>query len=158
MPRKQHIVRLTGADRKTLRQMVRHGRRAANTIQRARILLQTDAGYGGPGLTDAQIATALETTTRTVARVREAWCATGWDALERKPRATPPTPPKLDSAAEARLIALACSTPPTGYAHWTMQLLATRAMEVEIVATISRETVRRTLKKTSSSPGVSPGL
>jgi transposase len=146
MPRKQHIVRLTGADRKQLQQIVRHGRRAANTIQRTRILLQTDAGRSGPALTDVQVARAVDCSARTVARVRVAWCTAGWAALERKVRRTPPTPPKLNSAQEARLIAIACSQPPDGYARWSLRLLADRAVELEVVDTISRETVRRTLK------------
>lgn len=153
MSRKQHRVRLAAADRTRLRQMIRQGRQSAWVLQRARILLQADASASGPGLTDAQVAAAVDVSARTVARVRAAWCARGWEALARTRRRTPPVPPKLDGAAEARLIAVACSRPPAGTARWTLRLLAKRVVELEIVEAISHETVRRTLKKTTSSPG-----
>jgi transposase len=153
MPRKQHIVRLTEADRTTLRAMVRHGQQSAWVLQRARLLLQTDSHTTGPGLSDAAAAAAVAVSSRTVARTRAAWCTRGWAALERRPRSAPPTPAKLDQAQETRLIALACSTPPAGIARWSLRLLAARAIEIELVETISHETVRQVLKKTYSSLG-----
>lgn len=157
MPRKQHVVRLTAQDRATLRGMIRHGHQAAWVLQRARILLQTDAAPAGPGLTDAQVAAAVEVSPRTVARVREVWCHRGWGALTRQVPAHPATPRKLDGAQEARIVAMACSTPPDGAARWTLRLLAKRAVELEIVDSLSHESVRLLLKKTTSSPGASPG-
>ncbi|HWV36839.1 MAG TPA: helix-turn-helix domain-containing protein [Thermomicrobiales bacterium] len=158
MSRKQYHIRLTGADRVKLRQIIHAGRSAARRLDRARILLLADTGTAGPALTDREVATAVDVSSRTVARVRMAWCIQGWEALERKVRATPPTPPRLDGDQEAHLIAIACSTPPAGYARWSLRLLADRVVEQEIVEAISYETVRQVLKKTTSSRGVSSGM
>lgn len=141
-----------------MRQVVHTGRSSARRLDRARILLLADTGTAGPARTDVAIAASVDVSARTVARVRAAWCTTGWDALERKTRTTPPTPPKLDGAQEAHLSAVACSTPPDGYARWSLRLLAAHVVEQGSVAAISPETVRQTLKKTISSPGVSSGL
>lgn len=157
MPRKQHIVHLSVADRQTLRRMVQHGHQPAWVLQRARILLHADTGAAGPCWSDAAVAHAVDVAPRSVARVRAAWCTRGWAALQRTPRAAP-TPPKLDAASAARLVALACSTPPDGAARWSLRLLATRAAEAGIVESISHETVRQTLKKTRSNRGAPSAL
>lgn len=156
MPRKQHIVRLSSEDRTKLQQLVRHGHQSAWTLQRARIVLKADAGTGGPALTDEVVAEAVGVTTRTVARVRAAWCGRRWAALERVARAPQANPAKLDGAQHARIVAVACSTPPAGFARWTLRLLAKHVVELEIVDAISHESVRLVLKKTTSSPGVAP--
>lgn len=153
MSRKQHIVKLTPAERAELRQLIAAGIAPARTQARARILLKADASVTGPRWTDAAIATALEVSARTVARVRATFASEGLSAaLQRRPRSAT-TPRKLDAAAEAQLVALACSTPPAGRARWTLRLLAGRLVELEIVEAIAPETVRQTLKKTSLSRG-----
>lgn len=153
MSRKQHIVHLTVTERAALHQLIATGHTAAHTQNRARILLKADAGVAGPRWTDAAIAAALETSSRTVARVRAQFASAGLAAtLQRQPRSAT-TPHKLDAAAEAQLVAIACSQPPPGRARWTLRLLSARLVELRIVASIAPETVRQTLKKTSSSRG-----
>ncbi len=153
MPRKQHIVRLRGDDRRTLTRMIRVGHRSAWSVQRARILLLADAATPGPVRSDAAVADALGVATRTVARTRAAWCAQGLVCLTRKPQDRPSVPPKLSPAQALQLAAVACTAPPPGYARWSLRLLTKRIIELEIVDAIAPETVRQTLKKTLSSPG-----
>lgn len=149
----QHVVRLTPDERAELKGLIAAGTAPARTQTHARILLKADRAGGGRPWTDAQIAEALEISRRTVARVRAAYCAGGL------PRAVPRQPPRrvyarrLDGAAEAQLIALACAPPPAGYARWSLRLLADRLVELAIVDHIAPETVRTTLKKTRSSRG-----
>lgn len=153
MPSKQHIVRLSLAERATLQQLIARGSSPARMLARARILLKADAGARGPRFTDCAVANAVEVSPRTVARVRATYAAHGLEAaLQRRPRSSN-TPRKLDSALEAQLIAIACSTPPDGRAHWTLRLLANRMVELELVSSIAPETVRKTLKQTFSNPG-----
>lgn len=156
MPRKQYIVRLTQQDRRLLQQQLRTGQRSAWSLERARILLATDAGQAGPAHTDAAVAEQVGVAERTVARVRAAWAAEGLGCLRRKVRATPPVPPLLSSEQELEIAAIACTTPPPGYARWSLRLLADRVVVVGIVERISYETVRQTLKKTACAPGRSP--
>jgi transposase len=120
---------------------------------RAQILLKADVGEGGPGWTDARIAEAFDVGLSTVHRQRQRLVEEGLEAaLARKP-SRQARPRKLDGEKEARLIAVACAKAPEGYARWTMRLLADRLVELKVVEAISDETVRRTLKKTRSSPG-----
>lgn len=151
MPRMQHQVTLSRADRDHLTGLIRRGTASAYTQRRARVLLKTDRG--GPRLTDAQVADACEVSPRLVARARAAWCADGRQSLMRTPRVTPGRASLLDPAQETRLIAAACGTPPPGQARWSLRQLAERVVELEITDTISHETVRQTLKKTTSSRG-----
>jgi hypothetical protein len=154
MPRKQHIVRLTAAERAALTRQLNAGAWTAHHLMRARIVLKADAGAAGPRLTDRQIAEAVEVSARTVARTRADFAAGGVvRALTRQPRRAT-TPRLLDQAAEQRLIAVATSLPPAGFARWSLRLLATKVVELEIAPHICAETVRQTLKKTCSSPGV----
>jgi transposase len=149
MPAKRYVVTLTAAEREQLEALVRSGRRSARTITRARILLLTDQGEGGPGWEDRRAAEALGCGHRTVERVRERFVLSGLDAaLTAKARAHPPRDRVLDGAAEARLIALACSATPDGRKDWTLRMLADKLVELEVVEAVSYETVRRTLKKT----------
>jgi hypothetical protein len=149
MPAKRYVVTLTAAERGELEAVVRSGRRSARTITRARILLLADQGDTGPGWEDRRVAEALGCGHRTVERIRERFVAEGLDAaLTAKARAHPPREPVLDGAAEARLIALACSATPDGRKAWALRVLADKLVELEVVETISHETVRRTLKKT----------
>jgi transposase len=153
MPRKQHVVRLTPAERAELRALVATGVIPARTQTHARILLKCDAGTAGPRWSDAQVAAAVDVSARTVARVRARFSAQGLAAaLARKPPDRVYRR-KLDRAQEARLVAIACTAPPPGQARWSLRLLAQRLVELEVVAGISPETVRATLKKTPSSRG-----
>lgn len=149
------IVRLTDEQREGLDDIVRNGHSAAKRITHARILLLSDADHPLGRYTDEQIARQLGVHEKTVARTRKHFVRGGQSlALERKQRQTPPIQPKLDGAGEATLVALCCSPAPAGRVHWTMQLLADELVKRKLVVSISRETVRTTLKKTSSSPGV----
>ena len=151
--RERFTVTLTAEERGDLGRLVTTGRHAARTLSHARVLLQTDAGPQGPGWTDAQIRDALGVSERTVARIRRAFVDEGLDAaLHRRPRAVP-RPRKLDGRAEAQLIALQCSPPPTGYDRWTLQLLTDRFVALGVSPPVSDETVRRVLKQTRSSRG-----
>ena len=148
---KKYIVRLSEAERQELLQLTTTGRAAAYKIKHAHILLQVDAD--GPHWSDRQVATAFRCHENTVRNVRQRCVEEGFEAaLARKPQASPSRARLLDGAQEARLIALRCSQPPLGQAQWTLQLLADKLVELAVVATISYETVRRTLKKTLSSP------
>lgn len=147
---KKYIVRLEQEERETLKKLVRGGKAAARKITRARVLLKADAGTGGPGWTDQQIAEALEVGVRTVENVRRRCVEEGLEAaVVDKPRPDRPWQRKLDGAGEAKLIALSCSDPPSGRARWTLELLGDALVTLEVTDSISYETVRRTLKKTS---------
>jgi hypothetical protein len=147
---KKYIVTLTAEERQDLLDLIAAGKAAAGKLAHARVLLKADAADGGPAWPDGRIAEALEVSSATVERVRQRFVEQGLEAaLVRKPQDRPSRPPALDGRAEARLIALACSTPPDGRRGWTMRLLADKRVELEVVPTISDETVRRALKKTS---------
>ena len=151
---KRYKVTLDVDERQHLHDLIAAGQAAARELTHARILLKADAADGGPAWPDHRIADALEVSTATVERVRQRFVEQGLDAaLDRKQRERPHREIKLDGRAEARLIALACSPPPEGRAVWTMQLLADKLVELEVVDSISDETVRLALKKTRSSPG-----
>jgi hypothetical protein len=144
---KKYIVRLTPEEREGLEKTVKKGKGAASRIKHANILLKADAD--GPAWCDERIADAFSVHPLTVRNVRERTVLEGLDAaLNPKRRATPPTAPILDGAGEARVIALACSTPPEGRTRWTLHLLADKIVELKIADAISHETVRKTLKKT----------
>jgi transposase len=144
----KYVVRLTDDDRRTLERMVRSGKHPARTLVHARILLKADAAKGSPGWDDAAIADALDCGVRTVARVRTKYAQGGLDLALHRKKPTGRQYRKLDGNQEARLVALACSTPPAGRARWTLKMLADRLVELEVVEAVSDETVRRTLKKT----------
>jgi len=145
---KKYIVRLAAEERIELEAMVKKGKAAAYKIKHANILLAADVN--GPAWPDRQIAEVLSCHLRTVENVRRRLVLDGLAAaLQRKKQAQPSHPPKLDGKGEARLIALACSSPPEGRDRWTLKLLAERLVELEVVDSISDQTVRRTLKKTN---------
>jgi transposase len=151
---KKYKVTLTAEEREQLQEMIAAGKASAKKLAHARVLLKADASDGGPAWDDARIAQAVEVSTRTVERVRQCFVEQGFEAaLIRKKQARPSRERKLDGAAEARLTALACSQPPDGRDCWTMQLLADTLVELQVVDSVSDETVRRTLQKTRSSPG-----
>jgi transposase len=151
---KKYKVTLTAEERQQLSALVASGKAAAKKLTHARILLKADAAPGGSAWTDDRIAEALDVSTDTVGRVRQRFVEQGLEAaLVRKKQDRPSRERKLDGRAEARLIALACSAPPDGRKEWTMQLLADRLVELEVVESVCDETVRRTLKKMRSSHG-----
>jgi len=152
MAAKKYIVELDAAERERLNALISKGKAPARTILKARILLKTNQGEGGPGWLDAEIVEALDTNATMVSRVREAFVTEGLDAvLTRKKRETPPTPPIFDGEAQAKLTALACSEPPAGHARWSIRLLAEHVVERRIVPAAHFNTVGRALKKTTSS-------
>jgi transposase len=149
----KYVVRLTSEERDELQGIVGRGKVAAMKRRRAQVLLKADAGAEGSGPTDMEVAAALEVGTATIHRVRRAYVEQGLHAaIERQPQRAQPRL-KLDGAAEAQLVAVACSPAPSGKARWTLQLLGDKLVELHVVESISRECVRQTLKKTSSSRG-----
>ena len=151
--KKKYIVTLTEAERQMLQAMLSRGKAAARKLAHARILLKADATAGGPRWNDETIAEGLEVGRVTVERVRKEFVEEGLEAAleRRKPRRQYRR--TLDGDGEAHLVALACPKPPEGRSRWTLQLLADRMVQLEYVDEISYQTVRRTLKKTSSSLG-----
>lgn len=149
--RKKYPVVLADAERHELERLIAAGTAPARTLTHARILLKANQRAGGPAWVDERIAEAVEVSQPTVARVRKQYVEEGLAAaLNRRPPAREYRR-KLDGTQEAHLIALACSTPPPGQARWSLRLLADRLVELDIVATLSHQTVARTLKKTRSS-------
>lgn len=154
MPEKKYLVTLTADERTYPDALIRKGKAAALVLARARVLLKADQADGGPAWDGARIAEAVGVGERTVARVRQRFGERGFEAcLQRKPQDRPGRERKLDGAAEARLVAIACSTAPDGRAEWTTPLLADQLVELAVVDALSDETVRRTLKKMRSSRG-----
>ena len=146
---KRYRVTLTRPERQELQQLISRGKADARKLAHARILLQADEAEGGPRRTDEQIASALDASTRTVERVRERFVEQGLDAALLPRPSKRVYARKLDGRQEAKLVALACSKPPAGKARWTLRLLADEMVELEVVESLSHETVRQTLKKTS---------
>jgi len=147
MPAKKYIVDLTSEERRKLLELTRKGKQSVRKVRRARILLKADEGWK-----DREITAALDTSSTTVERTRKRFVEGGLEkALNEDPR--PGQKRKLDGRGEAHLIALACSQAPAGHSHWTLRLLADKLVELDVVDSISHETVRQTLKKTHSSPG-----
>ena len=149
------IVRLDGPERQELETLLATPRVAAERVLRARVLLKADEGPGGPAWPDTQIAEAFEISVSKVQRLRQRLVEEGLTAALVRHPSPQLRPRKLDGVGEARLVTLACSAPPAGRARWTLQLLADQLVVLNVVDTISDETVRATLKKTRSSPGVS---
>ena len=145
---KKYIVRLTDEERKVCEEVIKSQKGKSEKLRRAQILLKADVE--GPGWKDEKISEAVGCRIRTVENVRMQLVREGFEtALQRKKRAMPPTAPLLDGVGEAKLIAMRLGKPPTGYGRWTLRLLADQLVELEIVESISPETVRKTLKKTA---------
>lgn len=153
MPAKRYKVSLTNEEREELTQLVSKGKTNARKITRARILLLADEKQEPSGWIDARIAEALGISSRTVERIRQTCVEEGVEAALNHKRPKRTRSRVLDGEAEARLVQLACSEAPDGRERWTMQMLADKLIELEIVETVSDETVRTTLKKTHSNPG-----
>ena len=154
---KRYVVRLSVAEREQLDRLIQTGKRAAREVLKARILLKADEA--SEGWSDSQIAAALDTSIDTVARTRQRLVEDGLAAAltrqhspaSARQRIFKPAPAKAGGAAEAKLIALACSEPPKGRARWTLKLLEAAVVELNIVKRASDNTIGRTLKKTRSS-------
>ena len=145
---KKYIVRLADEEQAICEATVKKETGKSEKLRRATILLKADGD--GPAWNDTEISEWVGCRRQTVEKVRQAFVLEGFEgALVRKKRATPPTPKLLDGAAEAKLIAMRLGKPPAGYGHWTLRLLADQMAELEIVDSISPETVRQTLKKTA---------
>ena len=144
---KKYIVRLSDAEREVLETLARKFKGTSQKVRRAQVLLKADAD--GPAWIDSRIAEAFGCRRQTVETLRRRFVEAGFqETLEGKKRVTPPTQKLLDGEQEAKIIATRLGPPPPGYANWTLRLLARKVVELEIVETISHETVRRTLKKT----------
>ena len=154
----KYRVTLTAGERQGLEQMVSSGKAAARKLTHARILLLADDSLGQEHA-DEQIGAALGTSLRTVSRVRHQLVTQGLDfALLRRRQPPRPDKVKIKGDIEQRLVELACSDPPQGRCHWTLQLLADELVVLGLVDRVGIETVRQALKKTTSSPGSSrPG-
>ena len=149
---KKYIVTLNDEEREQLNALIHKGKHRAGQLVRARILLKADTWEAGEGWSDSQIALALDTSIATVARTRQQLVEQGFDAvLTRKHSPASARQRIFDGAAEAKLIALACSDPPKGRVRWTLTLLETAVVELNIVDRASDNTIGRTLKKTFSS-------
>jgi hypothetical protein len=144
---KKYILKLTAEERDELSRLVRRGNVAGWKLQRAQALLKCDQGPDGPAWTDERIADAFGVTTRSLESWRKRAVEHGPMALLQRKRRTASAVPKLGGENEARLTALACSQPPRGLARWSLRLLAGRLVELEVVDSVSHETVRRALKK-----------
>jgi transposase len=148
---KKYIVRLTAEEQAHLAQMIRSGKATARALLHARILLKADSSPEAPAWSDEAIREALEVHETTVARVRQRFVEEGLEAALRPHSSTRQYVRKLDGKTEAHLIALACGPVPAGQAKWTLRLLADKLVELQHVPSISHETVRQALKKTSCS-------
>ena len=145
---KKYVVRLSEEERRVCQGIIKTLKGSSQKFRRAQILLKADAD--GPGWSDVKIAEAFDCRVQTIENVRKRLVTEGFDlALNGQKRQEPPTRPKLDGEAEAQLIAMRLGKPPVGYGHWTLQLLADELVALEVVESISHETVRKTLKKTA---------
>jgi transposase len=150
---KKYRVVLAPEQRQTLESLIRTGSAPAQTQSHARILLKADCGADGAAWGDAAIAQACDVSIPTVERVRRAFVTRGLDAALQRKRWVGPSRRKLDGQQEAHLVALTCSPPPDGAERWTLALLADKLVTLNVVASITPETVRRVLKKTNSNRG-----
>src|ERR1019366_530897 len=150
---KRYVVKLNDEERDRLNTLIQAGNHPARQLMKARILLKADASEAGEGWSDSQIAAALDTSIDTVSRTRQQVVEEGFEAvLTRKHSPASARPRIFDGAAEAKLIALACSKPPKGRARWTLRLLEETVVELNIVDRASDNTIGRTLKKHAQTP------
>ena len=148
---KKYVVRLSAEERGQLDDLIRSGKRSAQLLTKARILLKADASDAGEGWSDSVIAGALDTSISNIERTRRQLVEEGFEAvLSRKYNPNSARPRIFDGVAEARLIALTCSPAPAGRARWTLCLLEEKVVELNIVEKASDNTIGRTLKKTLS--------
>jgi hypothetical protein len=149
---KKYVVRLSADEREQLAALIRAGRRSAQLLTKARILLKADVSEAGEGWSDRRIADALDTSIANIERTRRQLVEEGFEAvLTRKYNPNSARPRIFDGAAEAKLIALTCGPAPAGHAKWSLRLLEEKVVELNIVEKASDNTIGRTLKKTFSS-------
>ena len=147
---KLYRVKLSEAERAECEAVLGKLSAKSQKARTAKMLLKADEGEHGPGWTDERVADACDARTQTVEKLRKRLVEEGFDiALHGKTRKSPPTPPKLNGEQEAKLLAMRTGEPPEGYGKWSLRLLADRMVELKVVDSISRETVRRCLKKTA---------
>ena len=145
---KKYVVRLTESERETCCEVIKKLKGTSQKVRRAQVLLKADAD--GPAWTDRRIAEAFSCRTKTVENIRQRFVEQGFEqSLERKKSQTAPANKLLDGEQEAKVIATRLGPPPKGSSNWTLRLLARKVVELEIVESISHETVRQTLKKTA---------
>jgi Homeodomain-like domain len=145
---KKYIVRLTDAERESLKQIVAKFKGTSQKVRRAQVLLKADVD--GPGWADAKIADAFGCRSKTVENIRQRFVTKGFEiTLDGEGRLKPPREKLLDGEQEAKVIAMRLGSPPPGFSNWSLRLLAGQVVALEIVESISYETVRRTLKKTA---------
>lgn len=144
--KKKYIVRLSDQEREICTEVVKKLKGTSQQVRRAQVLLKADVE--GPGWGDAKIAEAFGCRIQTIENLRKRLVTEGFEhALHGKKREMPPNPPRLDGQGEAKLIAMRLGKPPVGYGRWTLHLLANELVALEVVDSISHETVRQTLKK-----------
>ena len=149
---KKYIVRLSKEERDQLDELIRKGKRSAQLLTKARILLKADVSEAGEGWSDSRIAEALDTSVANIERTRRQLVEEGFEAvLTRKYNPKSARPRIFDGASEAKLIALTCGPAPAGHAKWSLRLLEQKVVELQIVESASDNTIGRTLKKTFSS-------
>jgi transposase len=147
---KRYVVKLDKNERKELSLLVKQEKIAAKKRTHAQVLLLADCSKHGPGWKDEAIAEACRVTVQTVENIRKRLVLEGLEiALNRKKQVRPSRQKILDGEKEAKLVATCCGSAPSGHARWTLRLLAERIVELDIVESVSHETVRRCLKKTS---------
>ena len=145
---KKYIVRLSDEERAICELVIKTLKGSSQKVRRAHILLKADAD--GPSWTDSKISESFNCRVQTIENLRKRISIDGFEqTLDGKKRSDPPSPPKLDGKAEAKLIAMRLGEPPTGFGKWTLQLLADQLVQLEVVESICPETVRKTLKKTA---------
>jgi transposase len=148
---KKYVVRLSTEERAQLDELISKGKRSAQLLTKARILLKADVSDAGEGWSDSRIAAALDTSVATIERTRRQLVEEGFEAvLSRKYNPNSARPRIFDGAAEAKLIALTLSAAPEGFARWSLRLLEEKVVELQIVERASDNTIGRTLKKTFS--------
>lgn len=150
---KKFIVTLDGNERQKLLALTKKGSLSARKIKHAQILLRTDSGKQGDNWSDEKIASSIDVSTKTICRVRQAFVEDGLDAALNRKEHKNFKPRKLGGNEEAHLVALCCSKAPVGSCRWTLRMLASKLIELEIVEKISHEAVRQTLKKMNLSLG-----
>lgn len=154
VPAKLHRIKLSESERQELEAIRDHKRGNPSRVLRAIALLLSDEGPAGPALKDSEIRLATGMTPSTLERLRIRCCEVGpIGALERKAREKPPREVKITGDVQARVIQLACSKPPAGRARWTLRLIAQHLVEIEVIDTISHQSVGTIFKKANSSPG-----
>jgi poly-gamma-glutamate capsule biosynthesis protein CapA/YwtB (metallophosphatase superfamily) len=148
---KKYVVRLSAEERDQLNDLIRSGKRSAQLLTKVRVLLKADVSDAGEGWSDSAIAGALDTSIANIERTRRQLVEEGFAAVLTRKYNPNSAPPRIfDGVAEAKLIALACSPAPEGYARWSLRLLEEKVVELNIVGKTSDNTIGRTLKKTFS--------